>query len=86
MQAIEFNTIIQNGTIAIPPEYSSEWEGKTIRVILLDEAVTSSSSSEGPTLQSGATYQVRSPFDSHEAVHKLAQMLEEERSKSITTD
>ena len=84
MQAIEFNTIIQNGTIAIPPEYSSEWEGKTIRVILLDEAVTSSS--EEPTLQSGVTYQVRSPFDSHEAVHKLAQMLEEERSKSITND
>lgn len=82
MQVIEFNTIIQNGTITIPPEYSSEWEGKTIRVIVLDEAAPSSP--EEPTLDPGATY--RSPFDSHEAVHKLAQMLEKAQSKSITTD
>ena len=39
MQAIEFQTIIQNGTVIIPPEYSSDWEGKTIRAIVLDEAV-----------------------------------------------
>jgi len=39
MQAIEFNTIIKNGSVIIPPEYSSEWEGKTIRAIVLDEAV-----------------------------------------------
>lgn len=78
MQAIEFNTIIQNGTLTIPPEYSSEWEGKTIRVIVLDEAATSSP--EEPTLQHGATYPVWSPFDSHEAVHKLAQLLESEQS------
>jgi hypothetical protein len=83
MQAIEFNTIIQNGTIGIPPEYSSEWEGKTVRVIVLDVAP---SSSKEPTLQAGATYPMWSPFDSHEAVHKLALMLEEAQSKSITTD
>ena len=34
---------------------------------------------EEPTLQAGATYKNWSPLDSHEAVHKLAQLLESER-------
>ncbi|GBL15226.1 hypothetical protein MTo_02538 [Microcystis aeruginosa NIES-1211] len=38
MQAIEFKTILKNGIVSIPAEYSSEWEGKQIRVILLDNA------------------------------------------------
>jgi hypothetical protein len=38
MQAIEFKTILHNGTVTIPPEYSAQWEGKTIRVIVLDDA------------------------------------------------
>jgi hypothetical protein len=38
VQAIEFKTILHNGIVSLPPEYSSQWEGKTIRVILLDEA------------------------------------------------
>jgi len=38
MQAIEFKTILHNGTVTIPPEYSAQWEGKTIRVIVLDAA------------------------------------------------
>jgi hypothetical protein len=29
-----------------------------------------------PTLQAGATYEICSPLDSHEAAHKLAQLLE----------
>jgi hypothetical protein len=29
-----------------------------------------------PILQAGSTYEVWSPFDSHEAAHKLAQLLE----------
>jgi lipoprotein NlpI len=29
-----------------------------------------------PILQAGKTYEVWSPFDSHEATHKLAQLLE----------
>ncbi len=29
-----------------------------------------------PILQAGATYEIWSPFDSHEAAHKLAQLLE----------
>ena len=46
MQAIEFQTIIQNGTVIIPPEYLSDWEGKTIRAIVLDEAIPTSHLSE----------------------------------------
>jgi hypothetical protein len=33
---------------------------------------------EKPTLQPGATYSVWSPLNSHEASHKLAQLLESE--------
>ncbi|BCU11350.1 conserved hypothetical protein [Microcystis aeruginosa PCC 9443] len=32
MEAIEFKTILHHGTVVIPPEYSSEWEGKYICV------------------------------------------------------
>jgi hypothetical protein len=35
---------------------------------------------EEPTLQSGAIYPIWSPLDSHEAAHKLAQLLESEQS------
>jgi hypothetical protein len=35
MQAIEFKTILQNGTVTIPTQYSPQWEGKAIRVIFL---------------------------------------------------
>ena len=38
MEAIEFKTILHNGTVVIPQEYSSQWEGKAIRVIVLDES------------------------------------------------
>ena len=38
MEAIEFKTILHNGTVVIPTQYSSQWEGKTIRVIVLDES------------------------------------------------
>jgi hypothetical protein len=31
---------------------------------------------EEPILQAGETYEIWSPFDSHEAAHKLAQLLE----------
>ncbi|MBC6475127.1 MAG: hypothetical protein GDA48_21870 [Hormoscilla sp. GM102CHS1] len=37
MEIIEFKTIPQNGSVTIPPEYSAQWEGKNIRVILLDD-------------------------------------------------
>jgi hypothetical protein len=35
MQAIEFQTTLQNGTVTIPSQYSPQWEGKNIRVIIL---------------------------------------------------
>ncbi|MEM7594537.1 MAG: hypothetical protein AAF383_24055 [Cyanobacteria bacterium P01_A01_bin.83] len=38
MEAIEFKTIIHNGKVVIPTQYSSQWEGKAIRVIVLDES------------------------------------------------
>ena len=38
MEAIEFKTILHNGTVVIPSQYSSQWEGKAIRVIVLDES------------------------------------------------
>jgi hypothetical protein len=37
MKAIEFKTTIHNSTVTIPAEYSPEWEGKTIRVIVLED-------------------------------------------------
>ena len=38
MQAIEFQTTLHNGIVTIPPDYAAQWEGKNIRVIVLDEA------------------------------------------------
>ncbi|MBF2003921.1 MAG: hypothetical protein IGS49_00195 [Chlorogloeopsis fritschii C42_A2020_084] len=35
---------------------------------------------EEPTLQAGATYSVWSPLNSHEAVHKLGQLLESDQT------
>lgn len=50
MQAIEFKTTLQNGTVTIPSEYSDQWEGKTIRVILLDDVPPSPSPAIESTL------------------------------------
>ncbi len=38
MKVINFKTTLKNGIVTIPAEYSSEWEGKQSRVILLDNA------------------------------------------------
>ena len=35
---------------------------------------------EEPTLQAGATYSLLSPLNSHEAAHKLSQLLESDRT------
>lgn len=35
---------------------------------------------EEPTLQAGATYSLWSPVNSHEAAHKLSQLLESDRT------
>ena len=42
--------------------------------------ITELARDEEPSLQSGATYSLLSPLNSHEAAHKLAQLLESEQS------
>jgi len=37
MQTIEFKTTIHNGIVTIPSEYSHDWEGKSILVIVLED-------------------------------------------------
>ena len=48
MEAIEFKTILRNGTVVIPSQYSSQWEGKAIRVIVLDDSESLSEPVEKP--------------------------------------
>ena len=38
MEAIEFRTVIYDGQVSVPPRYSSRWESKMIRVIVLDDS------------------------------------------------
>lgn len=46
---LEFKTILHNGIINIPSQYSSQWEGKIIRVIVLEtEEGTGSVIEENP--------------------------------------
>jgi hypothetical protein len=50
MQAIEFKTILHNGTVTIPSQFSPQWEGKAIRVIVLaDDELEDSIDSAAPT-------------------------------------
>ncbi|MCY7336226.1 MAG: hypothetical protein LH613_08445 [Chamaesiphon sp.] len=44
--------------------------------------VTELAQEEEPALAPGATYEIWSPFDSHEAAHKLAQLLESEQPQA----
>jgi hypothetical protein len=37
MQAIEFETLIHNGVVEIPPQYKAEFDNKTAKVIVLFE-------------------------------------------------
>ncbi len=46
MEAIEFKTVIHDGIVNLPVEYSSQWEGKKIRVIVLDESESLSDSGD----------------------------------------
>lgn len=55
MQAIEFQTVLHNGSFTIPAEYSSEWEGRTIRVIVLDNATPATPSPETHPLEHSVT-------------------------------
>jgi hypothetical protein len=44
--------------------------------------ITELAKEEEPTLQQGATYLLWSPLNSHKAAHKLAQLLESEKTAS----
>lgn len=38
MQAIEFETTLHNGIVTLPPEQATQWEGQSVRVIVLNPA------------------------------------------------
>ncbi len=65
MQAIEFKTILQNGVISIPSQYSSQWEGKTIRVIVLENQESTPPSVEANPLKGSIIFEddLISPID-----------------------
>ncbi|MGK7875667.1 MAG: hypothetical protein AB4426_20910 [Xenococcaceae cyanobacterium] len=67
MQAIEFKTILHNGTVTIPPQYSPQWEGKAIRVILLEdkevETVALENSDAHPLLARLRQIKISAPAD-----------------------
>ncbi len=37
MHAIEFIATLHNGVVSLPSQYREQWDGKTIRVLLLEE-------------------------------------------------
>jgi|JI102314A2RNA_FD_contig_123_4337_length_1278_multi_12_in_0_out_2_1 hypothetical protein len=65
MQAIEFKTILHNGIISIPPQYSPQWEGKTIRVIVLENLESTPPSVEANPLKGSIMFEndLISPID-----------------------
>jgi len=67
MQAIEFKATLHNGIVTIPPEYSAQWEGKTIRVIVLDDDAPIPATEANP-LKGSVTYEgdLISPIDQPE--------------------
>ena len=62
---IEFKTILHNGIINIPSQYSSQWEGKTIRVIVLENQESPPSSIENNPLKGSIIFEddLISPID-----------------------
>ena len=65
MQAIEFKTILHNGIINIPCQYSPQWEGKTIRVIVNENQDSIPSSVEANPLKGSILFETDliSPID-----------------------
>ncbi|MCT7988061.1 hypothetical protein [Laspinema olomoucense] len=65
LQAIAFKTILQNGMISLPSEYSHQWEGKIIRVIVLDDMESTSPSLEPNPLKGSVLFEddLISPID-----------------------
>ncbi|MCT7957575.1 hypothetical protein [Laspinema palackyanum] len=65
MQAFEFKTILQNGIISLPSEYSQQWEGKIIRVIVLEDIESTSPQLETNPLKGSVLFEddLISPID-----------------------
>ncbi|PZV09911.1 MAG: hypothetical protein DCF22_17795 [Leptolyngbya sp.] len=78
MQAIEFQTTLHNGVVTIPPEYSAQWEGKTIRVIVLDEAAPTPATEANP-LKGSVTFEgdLLAPIDEAIAPDSLLSRLKQ---------
>jgi len=78
MQAIEFKTTLHNGIVTIPPEYSAQWEGKTIRVIVLDDAAPIPATEVNP-LKGSITDEgdLLAPIDQPEATSSLFSRLKQ---------
>lgn len=78
MQAIEFKTTLHNGIVTIPPEYSAQWEGKTIRVIVLDDVAPIPATEANP-LKGSVIYEgdLISPIDQPEATSSLFSRLKQ---------
>ncbi|MCU0567213.1 MAG: hypothetical protein MUF49_11520 [Oculatellaceae cyanobacterium Prado106] len=76
MRTLEFKATPQNGIVALPSEYSSEWEGKTIRVILLDEAISPTTANEAKTshLEKVASDAIPQPEGSESLLSRLKQI------------
>ena len=49
MKAIEFTATLQDGTINIPLSYYEQWNGKRIRVLLLEDSELSHAPSDRST-------------------------------------
>ena len=79
MQAIEFQTILHNGIVTIPPDYAAQWEGKTIRVIVLDDAPPLPATEANP-LKGSVTYEgdllasIDEPIASNSLLSRLKQI------------
>jgi len=79
MQAIEFQTTLQNGVVTIPPDYAAQWEGKTIRVIVLDEAAPTPTTEANP-LKGSVTFEgdllapIDEPISSNSLLSRLKQI------------
>jgi hypothetical protein len=53
---------------------------RTEKLQVMQFLITELAREEEPTLQAGATYSLCSPLNSHEAAHKLSQLLESDRT------
>jgi len=78
MQAIEFQTTLHNGIVTIPPDYAAQWEGKTIRVIVLDDAPPLPATEANP-LKGSVTYEgdLLAPIDEPIAPDSLLSRLKQ---------